>query len=69
MSAFTVSDRAHWFDSARDAIDAVSAFEANAVDDWEYRLEASFRDDALHYRVNLNNLSDTRQRGYLEPIA
>lgn len=54
------------FESARDAIDAVSAFEASTLGEWEYRIEACERDDAMHYRVGLNNLA-TFERAFLEP--
>lgn len=59
-------DSRYPFDSARDAIDAVSRFEAGTLAEWEYRIEACEFAAGLRYRVSLNSVSpgDLR-RGFL----
>lgn len=47
MSQFIASIQNHVFDSARDAIDAVSDFEASTVNDWEYDIRAVFLADKV----------------------
>ena len=59
-----VAESPCYFPSARDAIDAVSAFEAASLYDWEYRIETNGQE----WRVHVNNLT-TYQRGYIRPSA
>jgi hypothetical protein len=39
MPKFYARKTRHEFDSARDAIDAVSAFEAASIEDWRYEIQ------------------------------
>jgi hypothetical protein len=54
----------HAYDSARDAIDAVSAFEATTLDDCEYQIETN----GELWFARVNNIT-TRERGYLAVSA
>jgi hypothetical protein len=64
----TFSTIPYKFDSARDAIDAVSAFEASTLEDWEY--EIYLLNDNGNYGVKANALiriDGKIVRGYLKP--
>jgi hypothetical protein len=69
MPLFEIAAAPHRFGSARDAIDAVSAFEASSLHDWEYALQCVTDDPGHIYVVRLNCLTGTRVRGYLRPVA
>ena len=64
MPTFSIEDDPEFYKSARDAIDAVSAFEAETLATWEYRIES---DGAEHWFVRVNRIDDDqpRTRGYL----
>ena len=66
MSYITITRTEYVWQSARDAIDAVSAFEASTLDDWEYEIRAI--DDDGTYVVLVKPLlyaKGLRERGYL----
>jgi hypothetical protein len=61
---YTVDESKFYFNNARDAIDAVSAFEEQTAQAWEYHI-TSIGDDI--YTVAANRIDDgqPRTRGYL----
>lgn len=65
---FELSAEPWAFGSARDAIDAVSAFEAATLHDWEYQIECAC-DDPEEWRVRLNCITGKPVRGYLAPMG
>jgi hypothetical protein len=68
---FQFQTNRHQFMSARDAIDAMSAFETSTTEDWEYQTQCIGYDDdensgGYRYVVRLKSLVDPK-RGYLAP--
>jgi hypothetical protein len=64
---FRVSDQPIRFDSARDAIDAISAFEAATLEDFEYEVRAVNDDGQYVAAANaLIRIGGKFVRGYLE---
>lgn len=64
---FRVTDHPVRFDSARDAIDAISAFEAATLEDFEYEVRAVNDDGQYVAAANaLIRISGKFVRGYLE---
>lgn len=61
MTTYCASTEPHNFDSARDAIDAVSAFESQTLSDWEYHIETT----GAAWRVKVNCLEGRLSRGYI----
>lgn len=63
---FEVHEERYTFDSARDAIDAASAFEASTISHWEYEVRCLY-DENWYVRVNCIDGPDRFVRGYLAP--
>ena len=65
--AYRVTDHPIRFSSARDAIDAISAFEASTTEDFEYQISAvNDRGEYTAAANALHKIGDKFVRGYLE---
>lgn len=64
MAKYTLNDGPHLFGDARDAIDAVSAFEAETLEDWAYAIRPSPDGDGTQYEVAVHQVQNGEVAGF-----